>query len=69
MIIQWERTSANMYQDEIKDIIASIEETKRRLGDLSVKMDQEDLDAGALDEAMVSLDDAIDILTDELEEA
>ncbi len=51
---------------EMEEIIGMIKMIKNRMGSLSVAMEEADQDTESVDEAMVSLDDAIDILTDEL---
>lgn len=56
------------YRKELQEIIKMVDAAKLRLGNVSCEMDADDMDAGAVDEAMDALDDAIDILEDALDE-
>ena len=56
------------YGKEIEEILVLVGQAKNRLGNVSVRMDAEDLDTATVDEAMDALDDVIDILEEAMEE-
>ena len=55
------------FRKELQEIIFQIDTVKGRLADLSVEMDEADMETRSVDEALDALYDAIDILKDELE--
>ena len=56
------------FKKELQEIRGQIRDAKVRLAFTAESMEQEDLDPLSLDEALAALDDAIDILTETLEE-
>ena len=56
------------FKKELQEIRGQIRDVKVRLAFTAESMEQEDLDTLSLDEALAALDDAIDILTETLEE-
>ena len=56
------------YKEELKEIIAQIDEAKERLAELAEAMNMEGQDTEGLDEALDALDDAIDILEESLDD-
>ena len=58
-----EKTSAD-YQKELREIIGLVESAKTRLSEMTMDMENDNLEIGILDEALDALDDAIDILED-----
>ena len=58
-----EKTSAD-YQKELREIIGIVESAKTRLSEMTMDMENDNLEIGILDEALDALDDAIDILED-----
>ena len=56
------------FKKELQEIRGQIRDAKVRLAFTAESMEQEDLDTLSLDEALAALDDAIDILTETLEE-
>ena len=58
-----EKTSVD-YQKELREIIGLVESAKTRLSEMTMDMENDNLEIGILDEALDALDDAIDILED-----
>ena len=56
------------YQKELQEVIDTVRSAKNNLGKISLHMEAEFPDAGALGEALEALDDAIDIMEDTLDE-
>ena len=56
------------YKKELQEIIDQVESEKNRLAEVTEAMDFDDKEVVSLDEALDALDDAIDIMTDSLEE-
>ena len=49
-------------------MISLVESSKNRVGKLALNMEADEIDTGALDEALEALDDAIDIMEDFLDD-
>lgn len=56
------------YRKELQEIINQVESAKNHLAEVTEAMDFDDREVEALYEALDALDDAIDIITDSLEE-
>ena len=56
------------YRNELQEIIGQAESAKNRLAEVTLDMDSDEKTEASLGEALDALDDAIDILTDVLEE-
>ena len=61
------RSSAD-YQKELQEVIDIVRSAKNKLGKITLHMEAEFPDAGALGEALEALDDAIDIMEDTLDD-
>ncbi|SDL37614.1 hypothetical protein SAMN04487833_1188 [Sarcina sp. DSM 11001] len=56
------------YQKELQEVIDIVRSAKNKLGKITLHMEAEFPDAGALGEALEALDDAIDIMEDTLDD-
>lgn len=56
------------YKKELQEVIDIVRSAKNNLGKITLHMEAEFPDAGALCEALEALDDAIDIMEDILDE-
>lgn len=64
----YKRKQTRNYKKELEGIISQVGAVKNKLADLTLAMEEDDIDTGEMDEALDALDDAIDILEDSLEE-
>ena len=55
------------YQKDLQEVIDIVRSAKNNLGKITLHMETEFPDAGALGEALEALDDAIDIMEDTLD--
>lgn len=56
------------YKKELQELIDTVKSSKNNLGKITLYMEAEFPDAGALGEALEALDDAIDIMEDTQDE-